>query len=153
MDKLKQEQDRIARLQAENHAALKAAQEGTEVDGWQTIERTPERQNMTKPEAVTQDLVDAITQDICDLDNNPFEGMADDDVWLSLNDLQVILARHLDEAIQAAEQRGMERERERDVGIAKTAWLQGGLNSPLDADEAQNLCEIIAQTIRQGEQA
>jgi len=28
MDKLKQEQDRIARLQAENHAALKAAQEG-----------------------------------------------------------------------------------------------------------------------------
>jgi len=48
MDKLKQEQDRIARLQSENHAALKAAQEGTEEDGWQTFEKTPERQNMTK---------------------------------------------------------------------------------------------------------
>jgi hypothetical protein len=44
-----------------------------------------------------------------------------------------------------AERRGMERA----AGIAKVAWLQGGLNSPLDADEAMALCEGIAQAIRQ----
>jgi len=55
------------------------------------------------------------------------------------------LVTHFAKAIKEAERRGMERA----AGIAKVAWLQGGLNSPLDADEAMTLCEGIAQAIRQ----
>lgn len=49
---------------------------------------------MTKAE---QPTIDSIIQDICELDNNPFEGMGDDDVWCSLSDLRVILERNFED--------------------------------------------------------
>jgi len=103
---------------------------------------------MTKPEAVTQEDRDAAAAYFkatggSIMGINAARGNMDESTIVQA------FARHR----IAAEQRGMERERERCAGIAKVAWLKGGLNSPIDADEAQNLCEIIAQAIRQGEQA
>jgi len=49
---------------------------------------------MTKAE---QPTIDSIIQDICELDNNPFDGMGDDDVWCSLSDLRVILERNFED--------------------------------------------------------
>jgi len=98
MDKLKQEQDRIARLQAENHAALKAAQEGTEEDGWQTFEKTPERQNMTKPE---------VTQEARRFANEWWAQAVRDGVIRRGNPNDRPLIAAFFQAIQAAEQRPM----------------------------------------------
>ena len=96
---------------------------------------------MTKQEAVTQEDRDEATD------------FATRYLYPNCQGVRSVLAQAFARHRIAAEQRGMERERARCAGIAKVAWLKGGLNSPIDADEAQNLCEIIAQAIRQGEQA
>jgi len=72
---------------------------------------------------------------------------------MSINEISLAVTAFRNRLWNDAEQRGMERERDRCAGVAKVAWLKGGLNLPIDADEAQNLCEIIERDIRQGEQA
>lgn len=49
------------------------------------------------PTKAEQPTIDSIIQDICELDNNPFDGMGDDDVWCSLSDLRVILERNFED--------------------------------------------------------
>jgi len=97
---------------------------------------TPERQNMTKPEAVTQE---AALDDLCQAVADEWgQGSQEHNIARDF----VTLAKR---EIQAAEQRGAKRERERCLREAEDA-------DPLGKD-AFGMREYIAQAIRQGEQA
>ncbi len=119
---------------------------------------------MTKPEAVTpfsKEAIEAATQkafviervvDITNGDhialwldhNKPLEGNL---AWFAC---RIIEAHEIElaKAIQAAEQRGMERERERCAGIAERHF-----DSPEWSANFAIAAGAIAQAIRQGEQA
>jgi hypothetical protein len=101
---------------------------------WPSPHGTPERQNMTKPEAVTQEAIQAAKDYL--RGNGPWK---DSEIGITEDDY---LVRCFAKAIQAAEQRGMERESERCLREAEDA-------DPLGKD-AFGRREIIAQAIRQG---
>jgi hypothetical protein len=94
---------------------------------------------MTKPEAVTQEAIQAAKEYL--RGNGPWK---DSEIGITEDDY---LVRCFAKAIQAAEQRGMERERERCAGVAEdmgAGWF----------DERTYAAQHIAQAIRkQVEQA
>jgi len=111
---------------------------------------TPERQNMTKPEAVTQEDRDLVVS----FYSSSHATFWPDNFSKAMETCDEIKRGHCDnwelvQAVashrQAAEQRGAERERERCLREAEDA-------DPLGKD-AFGMREYIAQAIRQGEQA
>jgi hypothetical protein len=95
---------------------------------------------MTKPEAVTQEAIQAAKDYL--RGNGPWK---DSEIGITENDY---LVQCFAKAIQAAEQRGMERERERCAAVVETVELYEG--DRLKNSDPRQTC---AQAIRQGEQA
>jgi hypothetical protein len=109
---------------------------------------TPERQNMTKPETVTQEAIQAAKDYL--RGNGPWK---DSEIGITEDDY---LVRCFAKAIQAAEQRGMERERELCVNeLLELVERRNKNGSPKSNTDIVAACAAFLdrQAIRQGEQA